>query len=58
MLNEEARKYIVQCYYGKFWHFEKIVEALDKKYDLIITEEEIEDFVSAVDEFIRNPHRS
>ncbi len=55
MLNAEARRYIVECYFGKFWHFEKIVESLAKKYDLILTEEEVKDFVELVDAFIRTP---
>ncbi len=58
MLNSLARRYIVECYFGKFWHFEKIVEALAKKYDLILTEDEVKEFVEQVDAFIQNPQKS
>lgn len=51
----ESRKHIVECYFGKFWHVEKISQSLLKKYDLAIPEEEIQAFVDQVDAFIRSP---
>ena len=50
----EARRHIVECYFGKFWHYEKIVQSLMKKYDLVMTEEEVEKYVESVDEFLRS----
>lgn len=49
----EARKHIIECYFGKFWHFEKIVSSLMKKFDLVVTEEEVEKLVEEVESFLR-----
>lgn len=53
-MNYEARKHIVECYFGKFWHVEKISQSLLKKYDLVIPEDDIKAFVDRVDAFIES----
>ena len=53
-MSYEHRKFAIHCYFGRFFHIEKIVELLDKKYDVIVTEDQIKDLVEAVDSFIQS----
>ena len=51
-MSPELKKFIVHCYFGKFFHVEKIVESLYKKYDCEFSESEVQNVIDAVDQFI------
>jgi hypothetical protein len=57
-MTPEINKFVVHCHFGKHWHAEKIINELYKKYDLEITENQINDFVEAVTDYIHRYRES
>jgi transposase len=53
----ETRRYIVECYFGKSWHFEKIADSIYKKFDMVISISQIEEFVKEIDQYLRKSNQ-
>lgn len=51
-LSPEIAKFVLGCWYGRFWHIEKIEAETAKKFNELASYEDIEAFIAEVDKFI------